>query len=163
MKFLKQSIVCFVAFLALNGFVLAGTMTETGTAYGTTLTQEETVLPDGNVLTRGTDQSIWVQEGVPEGFPSMLMGNCQSMGLRSPEFANLGFTWACTATDIDGDGFINLGGDANPDWSGCNYKSVAGWGKYAGVTRSGTCYFAGNVTADGSHWVLKWSGETTYP
>ena len=93
----------------------------------------------------------------------MLSANCQNMSLRSPEFANLGLTFNCTATDVDGDGFINVGGDPNPDYSGCFYKSVAGWGKYAGVTRSGKCAFAGNVTADGNVWALQWSGDFTTP
>mgnify|MGYP004377720543 FL=1 len=93
----------------------------------------------------------------------MLSSNCQTMSLRSPEFANLGMTWTCTVTDVDGDGFINVGGDPNPDWSGCFYKSVTGWGKYAGVTRSGKCAFVGNITADGSVWALQWSGDFTTP
>ena len=85
------------------------------------------------------------------------------MSLRSPEFANLGLTFNCFATDVDGDGFINVGGDPNPDYSGCFYKSVAGWGKYAEVTRSGNCAFVGNVTADGNVWALQWSGDFTTP
>ena len=85
------------------------------------------------------------------------------MSLRSPEFANLGMTWTCTVTDVDGDGFINVGGDPNPDWSGCFYKTVAGWGKYAGVTQSGKCAFGGNVSADGNVWALKFGGDFTTP
>jgi len=93
----------------------------------------------------------------------MLSANCQNMSLRSPEFANLGLTFNCTATDVDGDGFINVGGDPNPDYSGCFFKSIAGWGKYAGVTRSGKCAFGGNITADGKDWSLKFSGDFIFP
>ena len=163
MRTLKIIIFSLATVFAFSSFVLADTVTVSGTAYGTTLTSEETVTPDGNTLVISTNHTIWILEGLPEGFPSMLSANCQNMSLRSPEFANLGLTFNCTATDVDGDGFINVGGDPNPDWSGCFYKSVAGWGKYAGVTRSGKCAFAGNVTADGNVWALKWSGDFTTP
>ena len=146
-----------------SSIVQADTVTVTGIAYGHTLTSEQTVRPDGNTSSINTNHAVWVIDGLPEGFPSMVSSNCQTMSLRSPEFANLGMTWTCTVTDVDGDGFINVGGDPNPDWSGCFYKSVAGWGKYAGVTRSGKCAFAGNVTADGNVWALKFGGDFTTP
>jgi hypothetical protein len=163
MRTLKILILSLVTVFAFSSFVLADTVTVTGIAYGTTLTSEETVTPDGNTLVRSTNHGTWVLEGLPEGFPSMLSANCQNMSLRSPEFANLGLTFNCTATDVDGDGFINVGGDPNPDWSGCFYKSVAGWGKYAGVTRSGKCAFGGNISADGKVWSLTWSGDFITP
>ena len=163
MKFLKIFILSLATVFAFSSFVLADTVTVTGVAYGTTLTSEETVTPDGNTLVRSTNHSIWVLDGLPEGFPSNLSANCQNMSLRSPEFANLGLTFNCTTTDADGDGFINVGGDPNPDWSGCFYKSVAGWGKYTGVTRSGKCAFGGNISADGSVWSLTWGGDFTTP
>ena len=163
MRTLKIFILSLLTVFAFSSFVLAETVTVSGTAYGTTLTSEETVTPDGNTLVISTNHSIWVVEGLPEGFPSMLSANCQNMSLRSPEFANLGLTFNCTATDVDGDGFINVGGDPNPDYSGCFYKSVAGWGKYAGVTRSGKCAFGGNISADGKDWSLKFSGDFVFP
>ena len=163
MKLLKTSILALAAVFAMGNLASAETVTFTGIAYGTTLTSEQTVLPDGNTLVISTNHSIWVQDGLPEGFPSNVSANCQNSGLRSPEFANLGTTWTCTATDIDGDGFINTGGDANPDWSGCFFKTVAGWGKYAGVTVSGKCAFGGNISADGTDWSLTWTGEITTP
>ena len=67
-------------------------------------------------------------------------------------------TWTCTALDVDGDVFINIGGDPNPDWSGFFYKSVTGWGKYTGVTRSGKCTYVGNISADGKDWSLTMTG-----
>ena len=163
MKTLKILILSLATVFAFSSFVQADTVTVTGVAYGTTLTTEQTVLPDGNTLVRNTNHSIWVQEGLPEGFPNKLSAHCQDMSLRSPEFANLGITWSCIATDVDGDGFINVGGDPNPDWSGCFYKSVAGWGKYAGVTRSGKCAFGGNISKDGNDWSLTWTGDFTTP
>ena len=163
MKTLKILILSFATVFTFSSFVFADTVTVSGIAYGTTLTSEETVTPDGNTLVISTNHTIWVLEGLPEGFPSMLSANCQNMSLRSPEFANLGLTFNCTATDVDGDGFINVGGDPNPDWSGCFFKSVAGWGKYAGVTRSGKCAFGGNISADGKDWSLTWSGDFTTP
>ena len=163
MKTLKILILSFATVFTFSSFVLADTVTVSGTAYGTTLTSEKTVTPDGNTLVVSTNHTIWVLEGLPEGFPSMLSANCQNMSLRSPEFANLGLTFNCTATDVEGDGFINVGGDPNPDYSGCFYKSVAGWGKYAGVTRSGKCAFGGNISADGKDWSLKFSGDFTFP
>ena len=163
MKTLKILILSLATVFAFSSFVQADTVTVTGVAYGTTLTVEETVTPDGNTSVYNTNHSIWVMDGLPEGFPSKISANCRTTSLRSPEFANLGMTWACTATDVDGDGFINVGGDPNHDWSGCFYKSVAGWGKYAGVTRSGKCAFGGNISADGKDWSLTWSGDFTTP
>ena len=163
MRTLKILILSLATVFSFSSFVLADTVTVSGTAYGTTLTSEETVTSDGNTLVVSTNHNIWVLEGLPEGFPSMLSANCQNMSLRSPEFANLGLTFNCTATDVDGDGFINVGGDPNPDWSGCFYKSVAGWGKYAGVTRSGKCAFGGNISADGTDWSLTFSGDFIFP
>jgi hypothetical protein len=149
--------------IVFSSFALADTVTITGVAYGTALTEELTPTPDGNTLVGSTNHSIWAIDGLPEGFPSNLSANCQNMSLRSAEFANLGLTWACTATDVDGDGFINVGGDPNPDWSGCFYKTVAGWGKYAGLAQSGTCAFGGNISADGKDWALTFGGDFTTP
>ena len=163
MKTLKILILSLATVFAFSSFVQADTVTVTGIAYGITLTSEQTDRPDGNISSINTNHAIWVIDGLPEGFPNMLSSNCQTMSLRSPEFANLGMTWTCTVTDVDGDGFINVGGDPNPDWSGCFYKSVAGWGKYAGVTRSGKCAFGGNISADGTDWSLTWTGDFTTP
>ena len=58
---------------------------------------------------------------------------------------------------------INVGGDPNPDWSGCFYKTVAGWCKYAGLAQSGKCAFGGNVSADGKDWALIFGGDFTTP
>ena len=155
MKTLKILILSLATVFAFNSLALAETVTVTGIAYGHTLTSEQTVRPDGNTSLVNTNHAVWVIDGLPEGFPSMVSSNCQTMSLRSPEFANLGMTWTCTVTDV--------GGDPNPDWSGCFYKSVTGWGKYAGVTRSGKCAFVGNITADGNVWALQWSGDFTTP
>ena len=94
MRTLKILILSLVTVFSFSSFVLADTVTVTGIAYGTTLTSEETVTPDGNTLVRSTNHGTWVLEGLPEGFPSMLSANCQNMSLRSPEFANLGITFA---------------------------------------------------------------------
>ena len=163
MKFLKTSALALAAVFAMGNLASAETVTVTGIAYGTTLTSEQTVRPDGNTSSINTNHAIWVLDGLPEGFPNMLSADCRTMSLRSPEFANLGMTWICTVTDVDGDGFINVGGDPNPDWSGCFYKSVTGWGKYAGVTRSGKCAFGGNISADGKDWALTFGGDFTTP
>ena len=69
MKFLKIFILSLATVFAFSSFVLADTVTVTGVAYGTTLTSEETVTPDGNTLVRSTNHSIWVLDGLPEGFP----------------------------------------------------------------------------------------------
>jgi len=163
MKTLKILILSLATVFPFSSFVLADTVTITGVAYGTTLTEELTATPDGNTLVRSTNHSIWVIDGLPEGFPNKVSANCQNMSLRSAEFANLGLTWACTATDVDGDGFINVGGDPNPDWSGCFYKTIAGWGKYAGLVQSGKCAFGGNISADGKDWALTFGGDFTTP
>jgi hypothetical protein len=161
MKLLKRSIACVIACFVFNSVVLAETVTITGIAYGTRISTEETVLSDGNFKYINSDHSIWVQEGMPEGYPSMASADCRNIGIRSPDYANLGSSWTCTITDIDGDGFVNVGSGIMPDWSGCNYETVAGWGKYTGISQSGTCAFAGQITA--TDWMLKWTGEFTTP
>jgi len=163
MKMFNTLILAAISVFAVSNSALAGTVKITGFDYGTTLTTDATVLPSGNTLVKQHTQVIMIVEGLPEGFPSMNSGSCQYMGLSSPEYANLGFTISCVVTDIDGDGYIFAGGDTNPDWSGCQVKSVAGWGKYAGTTLSSTCTFVGNVTADGNQWVAKWSADFTTP
>ena len=84
--------------------VLAETVTITGIAYGSRMSAEEIVLSDGNFKYINSDHSIWVQEGMPEGYPSMVSADCRNIGIRSPDYANLGSSWTCTITDIDGDG-----------------------------------------------------------
>ena len=58
MKTLKILILSLATVFAFSSFVLAETGTNTGVTYGTTLTSEETVTPDGNTLIRQTDHSI---------------------------------------------------------------------------------------------------------
>ena len=43
----------------------------------------------------------------PRGFPSTIVGDCQGAAVSTAEWASLGDTFICIATDIDGDGFIN--------------------------------------------------------
>ena len=52
MRTLKILILSLATVFAFSSFVLADTVTVTGIAYGTTLTSEETVTPDGNTLVR---------------------------------------------------------------------------------------------------------------
>ena len=160
MKLLKQSIACFVAVFAISGAALAGTVTFTGTGYITT-NIEVSATPDGNNLQKYTNSGIWVQEGLPEGFPSTIVGDCQGAAVSTAEWASLGDTFICIATDIDGDGFINAGGSTKPDYSDCHAETVAAWGKYADVTQSVKCKFVGRVTPNAI--MLTWTGEFTTP
>jgi hypothetical protein len=77
------------------------------------------------------------------------------------EWASLGDSFICVATDGDGDGFINAGGSTKPDYSDCHAATVAAWGKYADVTQSVKCRFAGRVTPNAI--MLTWTGEFTTP
>tara|TARA_B100001105_G_scaffold234421_1_gene208982 strand:- start:15 stop:497 length:483 start_codon:yes stop_codon:yes gene_type:complete len=160
MKLLKQSITCFVAFFIISGAALAGTVAFTGTGYLTT-NIEVSATSDGRNLQNYTNSGFWVQEGLPEGFPSTLVADCQGVALSTAEWASLGDTFICVATDIDGDGFINAGGSTQPDYSDCHAKTVAAWGKYADVTTSVKCKFAGPVTPNAI--MLTWTGEFTTP
>ena len=65
MKLLKQSIVFFIGCFVFNNLALAETVNITGTAYGSTISTEETELSDGNFKYINLDHSIWVQEGMP--------------------------------------------------------------------------------------------------
>ena len=160
MKLLKQSITCFVAFFIISGAALAGTVAFTGTGYLTT-NIEVTATSDGRNLQNYTNSGFWVQEGLPEGFPSTLVADCQGVALSTAEWASLGDSFICVATDGDGDGFINAGGSTQPDYSDCHAETVAAWGKYADVTQSVKCRFAGRVTPNAI--ILTWTGEFTTP
>ena len=122
MKLLKQSIACFVAVFVISGAVLAGTANITGTAY-VTLNMEMSVTADGHNLQEYTNTGVWVQDGMPEGFPSKIVAECKGTTVYSAEWANLGDTFICKATDIDGDGFVNVGGASNPDFSDCHAEN----------------------------------------
>ena len=161
MKLLKQSIACFVAVFVISGAVLAGTANITGTAYVTLGDSEMSVTADGHNLQEYTNSGVWVQEGMPEGFPSKMVAECKGTTVYSAEWANLGDTFICKATDIDGDGFVNVGGASNPDFSDCHAETVAGWGKYAGSTQTVQCAFVENITQN--TFILKWTGEFTTP
>jgi len=160
MKLLKQSIVCFVAVFVISGAALAGTVAFTGTGYLTT-NIEVSATSDGRNLQNYTNSGFWVQEGLPEGFPNNVVGNCQGAAVTTAEWASLGDTFICVATDIDGDGFVNVGGSSNPDYSDCHAETVAGWGKYANVTQTVQCHFVENITQN--TFILKWTGEFTTP
>ena len=75
MKTLKILILSLATVFAFSSFVLADTVTFTGTGYITT-NIEVSATPDGNNLQKYTNSGIWVQEGLPEGFPSNLVGDC---------------------------------------------------------------------------------------
>ena len=160
MKLLKQSIACFVAFFIISGAALADTVTFTGTGY-MTMNMEISTMSDGRNLQKYTNTGVWVQEGLPEGFPSNVVGDCQGAAVTTPEWASLGDTFICIATDIDGDGFVYVGGSSNPDYSDCHAETVAGWGKYANVTQTVQCHFVENITQN--TFILKWTGEFTTP
>ena len=160
MKLLKQSIACFVAVFVISGAVLAGTANITGTAY-VTLNMEMSVTADGHNLQEYTNSGVWVQDGMPEGFPSKMVAECKGTTVYSAEWANLGDTFICKATDMDGDGFVNVGGASNPDFSDCHGETVVGWGKYAGLTQTVQCAFVENITQN--TFILKWTGEFTTP
>ena len=160
MKLLKTLILTFAAIFAFSSFALAETVTFTGTGYVTT-NIEVSATPDGRNLQHYTNSGFWVQEGLPEGFPSTIVADCQGVALSTAEWASLGDTFICVATDSDGDGFINAGGSTQPDYSDCHAETVAAWGKYADVTQSVKCWFAGRVTPNAI--ILNWTGEFTTP
>jgi len=159
MKFFKKTMLAMLT-VAISSVSLAGTVTITGTGYVST-NIDTTSTPDGNSLHSYSNHGFWVQEGLPEGFPATLYGDCKGSNLTTAQWANIGDTFICTATDIDGDGFVNVGRANNPDYSDCHFETVAGWGKYANVTQKGKCHFAGNVTPNSI--ILKWTGEFTTP
>ena len=160
MKILKTLILTFATIFAFSSFALAETVTFTGTGYVTT-NIEVSATPDGRNLQHYTNSGFWVQEGLPEGFPSTIVADCQGVALSTAEWASLGDSFICVATDGDGDGFINAGGSTQPDYSDCHAATVAAWGKYADVTQSVKCKFAGRVTPNAI--MLTWTGEFTTP
>jgi len=160
MKTLKIIILSLTTVLAFSNFTQAGTVTFTGTGYITT-NIEVSATSDGRNLQNYTNSGFWVQEGLPEGFPGTIVADCQGVALATAEWANLGDAFICVATDGDGDGFINVGGSTQPDYSDCHAETVAAWGKYADVTQSVKCKFVGRVTPNAI--MLTWTGEFTTP
>ena len=157
MKFFKKTMLAAMA-VAISGVAFAGTVTITGTGY---ISTNVDVAPtsDGNNLHTYSNSGFWVQEGLPEGFPATIYGECKGSNVTTAQWANVGDTFICTATDIDGDGFVNVGGASNPDYSDCLFETVAGWGKYANVTVKGKCGFAGQITPNAI--ILTWTAEFT--
>ena len=160
MKLLKTLMLTLVTIFAFSSFALAETVTFTGTGYVTT-NIDVTATPDGRNLQHYTNSGFWIQEGLPEGFPSTIVADCQGVALSTAEWASLGDSFICVATDGDGDGFINAGGSTKPDYSDCHAETVAAWRKYADVTQSVQCKFAGRVTPNAI--MLTWTGEFTTP
>lgn len=160
MKMYKKIVLAAISVFAVSSVALAGSYTVNGTSYAS-MSADNTTTPDGNTMSNYTNNAIWILEGMPEGFPSSLVGSCKGVSLTSPEWANLGDVFICTAIDADGDGFVNVGSDTSADWTGCSYERVSAWGKYAGTTESGACWFAGSVDAD--HFILQWTATFTTP
>jgi hypothetical protein len=158
MKKNKLQVVVFSGALALS----AVTMAETGKGYIINTVGEPQVMADGTIVHEVSSDSVWVMENRPEGFPSLAKGRCTDIRVMGPDYSNKGSTWRCTAIDGDGDGFVNVGRITGADWSECSFEMVAGWGKYAGASISGTCQptgpFAGPDTG-----TVSWTGEWTLP
>ena len=124
MKLLKTLILTLATIFAFSSFALSETVTFTGTGYITT-NIEVSATSDGRNLQHYTNSGFWVQEGLPEGFPSVILADCQGVALSNAEWASLGDTFICVAADSDGDGFINAGGSTQPDYSDCHASTVA--------------------------------------
>ena len=133
---------------------------ETGKGYDINTVGEPQVMSDGTIVREAGTDSIWFMEGQPEGFPSILKARCTAIYVMGPDYSNKGSTFRCTATDADGDGYVNVGSITGADWSVCSFKTVAGWGKYAGAAVSGVCQptgsFAGPDTGS-FHWRGEWA------
>ena len=160
MKLYKKIILAVITTFAVSNVAMAAEFTVNGTAYmlGTT---DNTTTPDGSTMGNYTNQGILTVEGMPEDFPSEVFGTCNGVNLTSSAWTNLGDAFICTMVDADGDGYINVGTTTAHDWSNCSFNRVAAWGKWAGTTEAGACWFAGSVTAD--HFILKFTSTFTTP
>jgi hypothetical protein len=158
MKKNKLQVVVLSGALALS----AVTMAETGKAYRINTVGEPQVMADGTIVRKASYDMVWVMENRPEGFPSLSKSRCEDVWVVGADSSNKGSTFTCIAEDNDGDGFVNVGFITGADWSGCSFKTVSGWGKYAGASISGTCQptgpFAGPDTG-----TVSWTGEWTLP
>lgn len=150
------------AVLAVSLSATAATVTETGLGYMHQDTFETTPTSDGLLVANDSAHGTFVVEGMPEGFQSVIKGSCKGTWLVDPQFTNHGSAWICTATDNDGDGFINAGSAQAPDWSDCSLTVISSWGKYAGMTGSGKCQPLGNFGGQGTS-IYSWTTEWTVP
>ena len=80
MKTLKILILSLTTVFAFSSFALAETVTFTGTGYITT-NIEVSATSDGRNLQHYTNSGFWVQEGLPEGFPSTIVADCQGVAI----------------------------------------------------------------------------------
>lgn len=160
MQFYNKIILTIISICALGGTALAAEYAVSSKAF-TTLNLDQTPAPDGNSVVHFQGNSIATVEGMPEGYPGLVISKCIGSRLQSPEWTNLGEAFICTVLDADGDGYINMGNVPNPDWTGCTYKSISAWGKYAGTTMTGQCGVSGWV--DVNHIVLEFSATFTTP
>ena len=152
-----QLVVLSVA-LVCSGFTVA----ETGKAYMFYDKSEPQVMPDGTMVQKSTSHGAFHLTNQPEGFPSTMAGRCEDVWVMGADNSNKGSTFTCIVEDNDGGGYMNVGFITGADWSGCSFKTVSGWGKYAGASVSGTCQptgpFAGADTGS-----VTWAGEWTLP
>jgi hypothetical protein len=155
-----QLVVLSVA-LVCSGFTVA----ETGKGYMLGVSSDSITTADGTRIAESTSKGVWLIENHPEGFSSVLYGECSGTFVTGEDSSNKGSAWRCRAIDVDGDGYVSVGTALAPDWSDCAVESVVGWGKYAGTSYKGNCQPAGPFAAAtvGNTNLFMWTGEWTLP
>ena len=92
------------------GYALAGEKHEfTGTAYNTSGFEAPIVTASQAQIWNWSNDSFWVYDNAPEGWPKEAMADCKGKGIANKDGIPLAGFFMCTVHDTDGDLFMTSG------------------------------------------------------
>ena len=109
----------------------------TGTAYNTSGFEAPIVTASEAQIWNQSNDSFWVYDNTPEGWPEEAMADCKGKGIANKDGLPLAGFFMCTVHDTDGDLFMTSG-NWDPAKGGEDQSFLAGTGKFEGVTGGGT-------------------------
>ena len=129
--------IIFFIFVTL-GVANANTKYEfVGKAYNINKNAEPITTATGISMSSWSNDSFWVYDNAPEGWPDQVRANCNGKGLFGSEGIPVTAYFICHVWDAEGDTFMTKG-DLDPaTWSG-TWAFIKGTGKFEGVTVGGT-------------------------
>ena len=84
-----------------------------------------------------TNNSFWIYDNAPEGWPDQVRASCTGKGLFGNEGVPVTAYFICHVWDAEGDTFMTRG-DLDPTtWTG-TWTFIKGTGKFEGVIGGGT-------------------------
>ena len=124
--------------LLVSGITNAGTKYDfSGKAFNINKKAEPITTATGISMGSWNNNSYWIYDNAPEGWPAQVRANCDGKGLFNSEGVPVTAYFICHVQDAEGDTFMTRG-DLDPTtWSG-TWTFVKGTGKFDGVTGGGT-------------------------